>query len=295
MSRTLLTIFISCLLILTTFSQDIINPQNPYGIYLNYTYSQLPTDSNTYTVSVQVIKLNAEYAVGAKPYSYLFKFSPNYDLAMKLVKSGWSYGIYNGNMIALAPPSSSITQQLELELTNASASPNSDQNSSFIIPESITILNSNDVSAQLVGFTLSQNIDYSIHQIPYHNDVATFENISENFSLSSQELEPHTSEDSSSAETTDSSSQPQNSTSEVQFKSSDPIADSMAKFYKAQAIAGNYNYDNTLNPYGIQLVGPFTSLYIYSTILALGLSSFLYGSFFRASLRASYFRMLSNQ
>ncbi|OMJ13091.1 hypothetical protein AYI70_g8713 [Smittium culicis] len=295
MSRTLLTIFISYLLILTTLAQDIINPQNPYGIYLNYTYSQLPTDSNTYTVSVQVIKLNVEYANGSKPYSYLFKYSSSYDLAMKLVKSGWSYGIYNGNMIALAPPSSSVTQQLELEVTNVSASPNSDQNSSFIIPESITILNSNDVSAQLVGFTLSQNIDYSIYQSPYHNDAATFENISDNPSESSQELEQVTSEDSSSVETTDSSSQPQNSTSEVQFKSSDPIADSMAKFYKAQAIAGNYNYDNTLNPYGIQLVGPFTSLYIYSTIFALGLSSFLYGSFFRASLRASYIRMLSNQ
>ncbi|PVU90224.1 hypothetical protein BB559_004585 [Furculomyces boomerangus] len=50
----------------------------------------------------------------------------------------------------------------------------------------------------------------------------------------------------------------------------------------------DYNHDNTLNPYGIELVGPFNSLWIFGAISVTGILSYLYGTFCRYKLKLKY-------
>ncbi|OLY85736.1 tRNA pseudouridine(38/39) synthase [Smittium mucronatum] len=225
---------------------------------------------------LRVVKISPEYENGSKPFSYLFKYSSDYDISIKLVRTGWSYAVYSDNIIAFAPPQSQRTQQLDIDISGNDQS----DDYSFAVPQSISILNSNDVASHLVGFTLTEKTDYTVSLILNKNIFVKPDNSSESASTTSSTPSPTESAEATSINGT--------------YKS-DPIFDSMQKYFASKTIPGNHNYDNTLNPYGIQLVGPFIGLYIYSSIFIIALVFFTYGSLNRATLRSNYYRMLSTK
>ncbi|OLY83984.1 hypothetical protein AYI68_g1866 [Smittium mucronatum] len=53
----------------------------------------------------------------------------------------------------------------------------------------------------------------------------------------------------------------------------------------------NPNYDKDYNPYGIDMAGPRTSLYVYSTIFAIGTIVYLFGTITRYKYRREYLNL----
>ncbi|PVU94505.1 hypothetical protein BB559_002983 [Furculomyces boomerangus] len=258
--------FPTCILIILCISLTdalTLSPQNQYSITLNYTYALVSHDIG---VKVRVNLLDIDPSYKDQPWSYFFTYPTAYQLTPDFVKTDWSYGIYNQNMFAFIPPQSNSDDTLEFFIRNLTAIPNLNDFQDIAIPQTSIIIPSRTLSSTIVGFPLAENIDYQVVNDPSIITPSDY-NLKNDTNIPIEMGNPANSND---------------------------IDGALSQYNDRKHIPGNPNFDATMNPYGIDLVGPLVGLWVYSIISVIGISSYLYGSYFRLKLKGRYYQMLQS-
>ncbi|PVU95100.1 hypothetical protein BB561_002073 [Smittium simulii] len=247
-------------LFVAIFSQ---NATNPYGVQFKYSHSKV-LDTNQKIV-VKIDRTDDGSRDKNPSWSYLFTY--NSALTIEAVSINWSYAEYSNLTLAFVPPKDAPLSSLEFTVRNISALNTGISPENMAIPIQLFIVNSRNLSGELLGYNLSDKSDYTITQ---GQDI----NSSVNKTLSD-------------------SNAPENQSDNNNTKSNSTDLNSVEKALELYARnlykPGDPNYDSSINPIGTQLVGPLYSLWIFTAISVIGIAAYIYGTLVRLSYRKQYY------